>query len=175
MTPVTPAPEIDPDPVERAVEVMCRAHQAALKDPFDAAGGMIREIVEWDELVQLMPEAARKCRDRMRAALAALASNLGTTPEGLLVSPFLADDRRKTFVAATDEYAALRADLARAEEALAFYADPETYFAIGFFPDRPCGEFIEDFDENYVHDDMDGFRPGKRARAYFAAKEAQDG
>jgi hypothetical protein len=31
--------------------------------------------------------------------------------------------------------------------ALQFYADPETYYAIGFFPDPPCGDFIEDFDE----------------------------
>ena len=48
-------------------------------------------------------------------------------------------------------------------EALAFYADGETYFAIGFFPDPPCGDFIEDFDEvpNL------GQKPGKRARAVF--------
>lgn len=44
-------------------------------------------------------------------------------------------------------------------DALRFYADPATYHAIGFFPDPPCGEFMEDFDE--VDGDM---RPGKRAR-----------
>lgn len=32
-------------------------------------------------------------------------------------------------------------------DALIFYADPETYFAIGFFPDPPCGDFVNDFDE----------------------------
>ena len=32
-------------------------------------------------------------------------------------------------------------------EALEFYANPDTYFAIGFFPDPPCGDFINDFDE----------------------------
>jgi hypothetical protein len=32
-------------------------------------------------------------------------------------------------------------------KALIFYADPDTYFAIGFFPDPPCGEFINDFDK----------------------------
>ena len=45
---------------------------------------------------------------------------------------------------------------------LKFYASPDTYFAIGFFPDHPCGEFIEDFTI------CDGrARPGKRAREIF--------
>jgi hypothetical protein len=41
-------------------------------------------------------------------------------------------------------------------KALEFYADPDTYYAIGFFPDPPCGDFIEDFDELR--------KPGARAR-----------
>jgi hypothetical protein len=45
-------------------------------------------------------------------------------------------------------------------DALAFYADPDTYFAIGFAGDSPCGEFLEDLEE------IGGApRPGKRARA----------
>jgi hypothetical protein len=32
-------------------------------------------------------------------------------------------------------------------KALEFYANPDTYFAIGFFPDPPCGDFINDFDK----------------------------
>lgn len=44
-------------------------------------------------------------------------------------------------------------------EALDFYADPETYFAIGFFPDPPCGDFMNDF--SYVDEVA---RPGKKAR-----------
>lgn len=52
--------------------------------------------------------------------------------------------------------------------ALAFYADPDTYFAIGFFPDPPCGEFMEDFSTHGGYDD-DLERPGKRARAALAA------
>lgn len=44
-------------------------------------------------------------------------------------------------------------------EALEFYAAPETYFAIGFFADRPCGEFIHDFEETELE-----VKPGKRAR-----------
>jgi len=44
-------------------------------------------------------------------------------------------------------------------EALEFYADPETYFAIGFFPDPPCGAFVDDFE--YLEDNI---KPGKKAR-----------
>ena len=42
-------------------------------------------------------------------------------------------------------------------DALAYYGDPDTYYAIGFFPDPPCGDFIEDFDETG--------KPGGKARA----------
>ena len=60
---------------------------------------------------------------------------------------------------AIDYALALEARLKRAEDALEFYADPGTYFAIGFFPDRPCGDFMEDFDETEF-----GMKPGKMAR-----------
>jgi len=45
-------------------------------------------------------------------------------------------------------------------ETLQFYADPMTYFAVGFFPDSPYGEFMEDFSET----EELGEKPGKRAR-----------
>jgi hypothetical protein len=54
----------------------------------------------------------------------------------------------------------LHKEVAELRAALEFYANPETYFAIGFFPDRPCGEFIDDFSETEL-----GMKPGKRARA----------
>lgn len=54
--------------------------------------------------------------------------------------------------------------------ALEFYADPSTYFAIGIFPDSPCGEFIDDFSETHL-----GLKPGKRAREFFAALAEIDG
>jgi hypothetical protein len=48
-------------------------------------------------------------------------------------------------------------------DALRFYAAPDSYFAIGFFPDPPCGEFWDDFE------DIEGRpRPGKRAREVLA-------
>jgi hypothetical protein len=45
-------------------------------------------------------------------------------------------------------------------DALHFYADPETYFAISLIPDPPCGDFIEDFSETPEL----GMKPGKKAR-----------
>jgi len=47
-------------------------------------------------------------------------------------------------------------------KALAFYADPSTYFAIGIFPDKPCGSFINDFSSTELNS-----KPGKRARKAF--------
>jgi len=41
-------------------------------------------------------------------------------------------------------------------ESLFFYANPDTYFAIGFVPDPPCGDFINDFDNTG--------KPGSNAR-----------
>jgi hypothetical protein len=43
---------------------------------------------------------------------------------------------------------------------LVFYADPGAYIGIGFFPDHPHGEFMEDFSDC---GDL-GRKPGKRAR-----------
>lgn len=61
--------------------------------------------------------------------------------------------------------ARLEADLAAKDEALEFYADPETYLAIGFFPDPPCGEFMDDWSDTGPEY---GARPGKRARQALA-------
>jgi hypothetical protein len=49
------------------------------------------------------------------------------------------------------------------EEALEFYADPDSYFAVGFFIDRPAGGFADDFSDDH---DGDYERPmaGKLAR-----------
>jgi hypothetical protein len=78
----------------------------------------------------------------------------------------------------------LQSRIRELEDALEFYADPMTYFAIGFFPDAPCGEFIEDgepFDHNMQLCDEDSphatWRPGKRARAALrtVAKKERDG
>lgn len=59
----------------------------------------------------------------------------------------------------------LLADNVVLAETLAFYADPETYFAIAFVYDRPCGDFSDDESES---DSELGIRHGKRARAALA-------
>jgi hypothetical protein len=59
-----------------------------------------------------------------------------------------------------DELQQYKGRLRRFERALEYYADPDTYFAIGFFPDHPCGEFMGDFSECAPL----GKKPGKRAR-----------
>ena len=72
------------------------------------------------------------------------------------------------FIAVKAENARLQARVAELEAALQFYAEPETYVAIAFWPDPPCGAFMEDF--SHVDDDW-GDRPGKRARAALSALE----
>ena len=52
-------------------------------------------------------------------------------------------------------------------EALEFYADPESYVAIGFFPDPPCGAFADDVSDT---GEQWGHRPGKKARAVLEVK-----
>ncbi len=56
-------------------------------------------------------------------------------------------------------------------EVLEFYANPETYFAMGFLPDPPCGEFVDDFS---AVDEL-GMKPGKKARAILDKYKAQLG
>lgn len=55
----------------------------------------------------------------------------------------------------------------RLHDALMEYADPTFYHAIAFLPDRPCGGFAEDFDENFEgfsEHTYDYPKPGKKAR-----------
>lgn len=59
-------------------------------------------------------------------------------------------------------------DTASLVGALAFYADPEIYHAIAFMADPPCGEWVDDFDENHGHPDYPRAMPGKRAREALA-------
>lgn len=61
--------------------------------------------------------------------------------------------------------AELEADNARLREALEFYANPDTYFAVSVFSDPPCGAFMDDF-STHGHPDYhpNDERPGKRAR-----------
>ncbi len=62
----------------------------------------------------------------------------------------------------TQQLAAREGQVKDLEEALEFYANPDTYFACAFVFDRPTGGFDEDFDEG--HEDYDRPMPGKMAR-----------
>ena len=54
----------------------------------------------------------------------------------------------------------LEARIRNLENVLMFYADPSTYYAIGFVGDPPAGEFLDDF--SHTHEL--GYKPGRRAR-----------
>ena len=61
----------------------------------------------------------------------------------------------------TREKSAIRKELVDAlVDALDYYADPETYFAILFLSDPPCGDFMNDFDQTSL-----GWKPGAKARS----------
>lgn len=92
------------------------------------------------------------------AADAALAKRLEQWAETAKQSgsPKLAEDLHK----AAERITAL-------EHALLFYADPATYFAIGFLPDPPYGEFMNDFSDT----EELGLKPGKMARAVLGLEE----
>lgn len=52
-------------------------------------------------------------------------------------------------------------EIVRLRDALEFYADPESYFAVMILGDSPCGEIIEDVSDT---GEPLGWRHGKRAR-----------
>ncbi len=59
-------------------------------------------------------------------------------------------------------------------EALEFYADPENYHAISFWPDSPCGGFANDFSRT-DHEDYERPMPGKTARQALEPTKLQPG
>ncbi len=65
----------------------------------------------------------------------------------------------------------LQRELAEAREVLEFYGDPDIYIAIAFLSDPPCGEFMDDFDEQENAAGNVRPMPGKRARAFLAGQE----
>lgn len=64
------------------------------------------------------------------------------------------------------------AKIAIAADALHFYADPDSYFAISILDDPPCGEFARDFsqDEWTAICEYDRPMPGKLAREIMIAQ-----
>lgn len=70
------------------------------------------------------------------------------------------------------EVQALQKEVKRLRKALRFYADPDTYFAILFRSDPPCGQFMDDFE--MILDEYGNaatMRPGKLARQTLKGKK----
>ena len=61
----------------------------------------------------------------------------------------------------------LRVENTLLREALTFYAAPETYHAITFLADSPCGDFARDFGKDHGYAVYERAMPGERARAAF--------
>lgn len=68
---------------------------------------------------------------------------------------------------AADRISDLTRELEEARDVIEFYANPETYFAVSFIGDPPCGEFVEDISETHL-----GWKPGRRARAFLERDES---
>lgn len=104
-----------------------------------------------------------------------LRPHLGSTQAtSVAIDIFLALRRAKE-ATETKEAGTLAAALGLIE-ALEFYADPETYFAISAVGDPPCGDFLRDVAELSEEDQewWDDYRPGggyygKKAREALAA------
>jgi hypothetical protein len=63
----------------------------------------------------------------------------------------------------------LEAKLAEAIKLIKFYGCPDTYHAIGFYPDEPCGAFMTDFGTNYDSEHYDRPMAGRRARRFLSS------
>ena len=68
---------------------------------------------------------------------------------------------------------AAKAREVKLREALEFYADPDTYFAVSIISDPPAGDIVRDFSA-VPGNDYDRPMPGKRARAALDPQEAGD-
>jgi len=61
-------------------------------------------------------------------------------------------------------------EVERLKKALEFYANPDNYFALMIIGDSPCGDFINDLDQDYMeftempYDHYERPMPGKTAR-----------
>ncbi len=90
------------------------------------------------------------------------------SPEGQYEGADGLEDVVRWLISERDEaqaqLAATTADAQKMREALEFYADPDTYVAIMFVPDRPCGDFINDIGEVETDWGLE-HRPGAKARA----------
>jgi hypothetical protein len=127
-----------------------------------ALGIKIRDLMvspALEDLVQLDPAFPADYQDTLDGAIVALLELYGLR-ERLKVSKDvqLLLEQRETLANALD-----------------FYADPDTWFAVAVVGDPPCGEISEDWSTHgspdYEHGDE---RPGKKAREALAAVFGED-
>lgn len=115
---------------------------------------------------QIRDDAVRELQTLLDGWLAKHAPRPGYIEDSSIVIteiPNIEEDDR-TEDPSSEVVDAPQAEVGRLREALAFYADPETYHSINFANDPPCGEFADDFDEHYGRPDYEGPWPGRRAR-----------
>ena len=110
--------------------------------------------------------------DGVPIAIVEIGENDAPDPAFIAVARLALPRLLRALEAAEQRERALERQLAIAVEALEFYADPETYFAIAFFGDPPYGPFIDDFSTD---GDDDRERPGKLARAVLDKDESKLG
>ena len=61
-------------------------------------------------------------------------------------------------------FTALKKENVKLRKTLKFYANPDTYHAIGFLLDPPCGDFAKDFSHDHGGSFYERAMPGKKAR-----------
>lgn len=127
------------------------------------------------ERVYLLTQLAECQRERKEARIVLVHTDIGSLPNDWTLLQ-IAEARLSDLFVLRDQVrdTCTRAEKAEAERdrlraTIEFYANPDTYFAIGIMPDPPCGEFMDDFSthEGIGYSDGDQ-RPGKRAREALA-------
>lgn len=81
-----------------------------------------------------------------------------------------------TITSAADAYEQIKALQSRIDElteALWFYGNPDNYFAVGIFGDRPCGQIADDVGDDHGHPDFDRPMHGWYARRILAGEDVE--
>lgn len=110
------------------------------------------------EIIWLQP---RCCEDGGREGRLWCEDNTFDCDEGVPATKYIRADLVGTL---SSENARLTDRVKVLEAALEFYADPQTYHAVAFMADPPCGDFIDDFSEDHGDEFYERPMPGKLAR-----------
>ncbi len=170
----------------------CRRLKIECPNDCDNARLLRAEVERWkrmrEQAVDFMDAAYRE-RDELRAEVSEMSElaqrhangnmilieKLTSTREELERWKRMREQAVDFMDTAYRERDAEKARSAKLREALEFYATPETYFAIGLFPDKPCGEFMDDISDCEGEEMGQTRKPGKRAREALAAYDTKNG